>query len=155
MYSKYFNLADIDNQKVYNSIIVNMYDIVSCIDYKYGSNYIEDVERGEMPVQTLLGVINFGDYVYSIWDETTNKYIMIPFKVIYKYNIDKEIESVFVFYSCTPDLLMSSDSLISWLESHKYNIESNIIKLSDEEGYNIINNHNTCIISGSNIYKLK
>lgn len=146
-----FNLNDMGNAVQYSRLTVVLHDIVSCIDLKYGSNYADDAERGEVTVSTLLQIMHFGELVYLDWDETADEYVMVPFKVI----CNKENDSIYFFYSCSTSAHeFAVTHLEDWLRSCEYEAEENIVKLTDTEGYAIMEGHGKCIISNSNIYKL-
>lgn len=149
-----FNLNDIGNQRVYNRIVMHMRDIAAGLDAENGTKYTEAAESGELTVQDLILAMNFRDNIYSEYDDYNNKYAMIPFcAVLNKKNDDDK--DVFLFYSCTDADTEIFARLDKWLSSVDYDIKNNITKLTDEEGVTAIESHNTVLISGDDIYKMK
>ena len=149
-----FNLNDIGNQRVYNRVVTYIRDIAAGLDAEKGTKYTEAAESGELTVQDLILAMNFSDNVYSEYDNYNNRYVMIPFcAVINKKNGDDK--DIFLFYSCTDADSEIFGRLGKWLSSVDYDVKNNITKLTDEEGVKAVEMHNTVLISGDNIYKMK
>ena len=149
-----FNLNDIGNQRVYNRVVMYIRDIAAGLDAEKGTKYTEAAESGELTVQDLILAMNFSDNVYSEYDNYNNRYVMIPFcAVLNKKNGDDK--DIFLFYSCTCADSEIFRRLGKWLSSVEYDVKNNITKLTDEEGVTAVELHNTVLISGDNIYKMK
>lgn len=151
-----FNLNDIGNQKVYNRVVMYMRDIAGGLDAERGTKYEEAAERGELTVQDLILAMNFSDNIYAEYDDYNNKYTMIPFyTVISKKSENENDNDVFLFYSCTDADFEMFGHLDKWLLAVNYDVKNNITKLTDEEGVKAVEAHNTVLISGNDIYKMK
>lgn len=149
-----FNLNDIGNQRVYNRVVMHMRDIAVGLDAENGTKLAEDAERGELTVQDLILAMNFSDNIYAEYDEYNNKYTMIPFYSV-KNKKNENDNDIFLFYSCTDADFEMFGNLDKWLSSVEYDVKSNIVKLTDEEGVAAVEAHNTVLISGNDIYKMK
>ena len=149
-----FNLNDIGNQKVYNRVVMYMRDIAGGLDAERGTKYAEVAERGELTVQDLILAMNFSDNIYAEYDDYNNKYTMIPFYAVINKK-DEGDNDIFLFYSCADADFEMFGHLDKWLSSVEYDVKSNIVKLTDEEGVAAIESRNTVLISGNDIYKMK
>lgn len=152
----YINLSQLDVQKTYDGLVRNMMEIATILDETRGTNYAEDVERGELTVPDLLTVLHFGDMTYMKYNEVKNKYVMIPFCVLYGKPDDDNISDTYVFYSGDGnDEADEIKSFKGWLGGIGYNdISNNIEKKSDEEAVELIQNHNTILLFKDDIYTM-
>lgn len=160
----YINLNQLDIQKTYECLVRNMMEIATILDDTRGTNYAKDVERGELTVPDLLTLLHFGEMTYMKYNEANNKYVMIPFCVLYsRPSEDTDLESddvnvsdTFVFYSGNPNEESAEvKGFKTWLNGTEYNgIYNNIEKKTDEEAVELIQNHNTVLLYKDDIYTM-
>lgn len=131
-----YNINELGNPKVLNDFMKQKSDIATILN-------IDE----EIPVPEFLKAIQFGETVYLEWDEESNEYDMIPFKVI---SNDK---MVYVLYSSTKETDRVKN-LLGWLKGCEYDINDGMNKLDDADGVSAITNHNKVILYNSDIFGL-
>lgn len=131
-----YNINELGNPKVLNDFMKQKSDIATILN-------IDE----EIPVSEFLKAIQFGETVYLEWDEESNEYDMIPFKVI---SNDK---MVYVLYSSTKETDRVKN-LLGWLKGCEYDINDGMNKLDDADGVSAITNHNKVILYNSDIFGL-
>lgn len=152
----YINLNQLAAQKMYDGLVRNMVKIATIIDDTRGTNYAEDVEKGELTVPDLMNLLYFGEMTYMKYNEAKNKYVMIPFCVLYGKPDEDNVSDTYVFYSgSSVEEADEVKAFKDWLSQIGYNdISNNIEKKSDEEAVELIQNHNTVLLYNDNIYTM-
>lgn len=151
----YINLNRLDTQKAYDSLVRSMTEIAGIIDETRGTDYADDAEHGKLTVPELLELLHFGDMTYMKYSEAKNKYVMIPFCVLYGRPGGDNISDAYVFYSGSRTDEKEVKNFKTWLSRTTYNdIFNNIKKKCDEEAVGLIQNHNTLVLYKDNIYTI-